>query len=260
MQCCTDSYFVGKLREGITASGRNDLFTAEVYESSARLAISSGDMQQLQTCLPHLVFSLHPSLLLPPPNAPIPSKSDIVDELASLSLAPITSTGSSMIIPELHSFYQSLYLLQLISYLSELSSFHTVLSTFLHSNPSTSGSSSSSNLPTDLQFVNQIYTCLISSNYTSLSRLIYPPTSTFTPRTKLISPNSLPPLSPTVKLNLQLSVIRSSIPNWRERAWERIERSYKVFDDFNWLGRALLFEEGDERGVKEFLKSKGRGS
>lgn len=210
-------------------------------------------MQQLQTCLPHLVFSVHPSLLLPPPTTPAISKLDVADELASLSLAPPPSTA--VIIPELHSFYQSLYLLQLISYLAELSAFHTALSTFVPS----SSSSSTSNLPPDLQFVNQIYTCLISSNYTSLSRLIYPPTSAFAPRTKITSDTSLPPLSPVVKLNLQLSVIRSSIPKWRERAWERIERSYKVFDDFAWLGRALLFEEGDEKGVKEFLKAKGRG-
>ncbi|KAH9819913.1 hypothetical protein DFH28DRAFT_885581 [Melampsora americana] len=64
---------IRKLREGILASHRIDQFAIQIYELSAELALESCDLPQLNSLLPHLIFTLYQSL---PLSSQHPSKSN----------------------------------------------------------------------------------------------------------------------------------------------------------------------------------------
>lgn len=210
-----------------------------MYESSVRLAILSQNWQQLGACLPHLLFVIYPKLASV--SAQSTSSTSLDQSLHSLSLAPPTFIQ----LPD-QAYYQSLYLLYTVCYLMDLTSFHSTLSTFA--------------LDSELSLAQEVYSATLSSNFVKLYRLLHldstlkPPS----PVSAILSPfpPALPPLTSAAKRSLQLAIIRTGIPRWRETAWNSIARSYKDFSDLGWLGRALLFAPDDRIGVENFVRLK----
>lgn len=171
-----------------------------------------------------------------------PSSASSLDQcLNSLSLSPA---------PPIHlpnqAFYQSLYLLYTVCHLVDLPSFHSTLSTFQPDS--------------DLSLAQQVYFATLTSNFVQLYRLLHPDTSLdLNPHVSAILPPfppALPPLTPLAKRSLEIAIIQTGIPRWRETAWSSIARSYKDFGDLEWLGRALLFAPDYRIGVEDFVKRK----
>lgn len=188
--------------------------------------------------------------------------------------------------PELVVLYQSLYLLYLICHLSDLAAYHSAFLAFTAppSSPpeptatpdawddpeeasTASADAASQSLHPHFAYTQRVFAALAANNYAAFAKLVPPaaPTQVLSSQagTARLSPapangnphtSSQASYAPTA---LHLAVARLAIPRLREQAWPALAKSYKVFTDYEWLGRALMFPPGDKEGVKAFLGGKG---
>lgn len=199
-----------------------------VYESSARYSIYVGNYQQLGSCLPHLIFDLYPLLVdANPPSLPLLSSS-----LASLSITG-ASTTTSVSLADRQIFYTNLYLLYIVVYLEELTSFNDLL----RSLPSSHSPSSSTTSPSasSYSFSKRVYTAINRLDYVAFERI----------------------LAETENVDeLQIILVKSATSKMRERTWMVMARSYKVFTDLEWIAKVLFFGQRHSE-AKSFLIGKG---
>lgn len=256
-----------KLREGLTAARRVDELTLGVYIDSIRLAVDSANLPQLNATLPHFVFDILPKLAALPPPVDQPGGDPLVDALAGLSL----KIGPMRLSAELVAFYQSLYLLYLICHLADLAAFHSTLSSFAPTTQSQAPlaapptlASSAAPMSAHLLYTQRVFAALASSNYVAFSRLVPAPSSRHA-RQPIASREHVTSFAPVINSatggylpsELHLFIARLAVPRVREQAWAALVKSYKVFTDHEWLGRALLFASDEQEEVKAYLKGKG---
>lgn len=255
-----------------------------MYADSIKYSVSASNLPQLSACLPHLVFDIFPKLTarLTPPHKPTATRSadPLADSLAGLSLAV---KPAAILDSDIAAFYQSLYLLYLICHLADLAAYHSALLAFTSPPPpptapkstpeswdqpddvTTGDSLERSSLHPLFAYTQRVFAALAATNYAAFARLVPPADigSVSSPADKLVA--SLPasdtlsdPMrTPYTPPALHLAVARLAVPRLREQAWPALAKSYKVFTDYEWLARALLFAPGDVTGVKAFIKSKG---
>ncbi|KAM0748464.1 hypothetical protein T439DRAFT_349269 [Meredithblackwellia eburnea MCA 4105] len=251
-----------KLREGITSIGRVDSFAAEVYESSVRYSILCENWPQLQTCLPGLVLGIHPALRksAPPlweetvtgsPNSELRPSVDakpLSESLAELSLTSNTngtstpaapsSTSTTRELPPSHSMNLTLYLIFMLSHQSDFKSYHSTLESLsLHSGVSVPCHSHQPAFRyTPPPLLKTLYASLLNKTFLPLSRLLR----------SISSPSPFPsPSHPSSEIQLQLRIITPTLPTHRNHILAQLQKSYKVFNDIDWLSLVLLFPEGE---------------
>ena len=258
-----------------------------VYIDSVRYSLSSSNLPQLSACLPHLVFDILPKVATaPPPPLPprsTPASSDALsNSLADLSLG---DQDQKVLDEETVVRYQSLYLLYLICHLADLAAYPSALLAFTappplarvptdtpdawddtQEEPATNIEPKSYPVHPHFAYTQCVFAALAANNYAAFAKLVPPATASPVLAASDARPPSTEPTS-NVKIDsaptsyvppaLHLAVARLAIPRLREQAWPAIAKSYKVFTDYEWLGRALLFPPGDAEGVMTFLKGKG---
>ncbi|KAK4057200.1 hypothetical protein OIO90_001695 [Microbotryomycetes sp. JL221] len=259
-----------KLREGLTSSRRQDMFAAEVYESSATCAIQAENWQQLGTCLPHLVHVLHPMLLQNKPRSPQASNADLANVTTSFANLSVYTTSASHRAAQQR--FISLYLLNVLMHdPAPFVTYHDTIASLSRSSLLDSDS-------TNIQLVNAVYRCMLQSNYYRLARVL-DRLSDFDVEQKVEnkarqeqplvvddwetsslvdeSRQDIIRSSQTVNHELLITIkpdqlqhrlISSCIPRIRQQTFDVLMRVYKLKSDFNsdrsWIDRCLMLNNG----------------
>lgn len=215
-----------KLREGIIASGRQDTFAVEVYETSAELAILACNTPQVGTVLPHLVRKLHWPVQTGDLEDQM-AKLDIQRSQAKLPRTPMDTRARSA----------SYYLLHTLLAMRDRAAFSRLLADLVDF---TSSGDVSPKIPHDsphIAFVLQIFHIDLLGNYAALSKI----------------------LANREKYNkFAWLIVRSSMAErMQEHAWQVLRASYLAATDRTWLAQSLQLETGKNgQALQVFLTKK----
>lgn len=213
-----------------------------VYETSARYAIHASNYQQLGSCLPHLIFDIYPALYPTPQSLELALSALSILPPSSPTVAPLRITKE---VEVRMNYFKQIYLIYLLVYLEEITSFKSILSSLTSSSTLDEGGGDS------FELVIGLYESIRSINYIAFQRIFFPPPSPSTP-------SSSPPETTSDQTELALKLARLAIPKMRSSTLSVLVKAYKPTfptSDLAWLGKILLFDT--EAETQQFLIKSG---
>lgn len=206
---------IRKLREGILASHRTDEFAIQIYELSAELALESCDFPQLNSLLPHLIFTLYKSTPLQASSSQNVSSSD-QEELEDQEERRMNFTCVLLLIP----ICTRLSLGQFLNTFQQVPLTHHSIS-----NPSSH--------PNRISNTIQIYTSINRKNWVHFNRITTPLLSNLKNRSK--DPTRWNVDWDSVLLLHAQKLVREQI------VWNSLRLSHYSISDLDYLTKSLFF-------------------